>query len=640
MTKFLRLFNADDKEEALASSCTDFRNGKLLPQLFEIDPSSFRDIPGAPFAYWVSNDVRTTFTKFPNILSFGLEGSVGAQTSNNFRFLRLWWETAMKSQVGWTPYAKGGKYSKFFGPIDLLVRSKSNFHEIVAYANDAYPYLNGKARSLMHADEENFGDGGLTWTKSTTSPPSFRILPRQACYSDTGPTARGRDVERRLIFVLAAIMNSAPFKFLLTLSLGLAAEGRKHYEIGVINKNPIPNIDSDNQSRLADLAKRSWSLKRLLDTVSETSHSFHLPASLRKRIGDYDLGSVEAELCDIQSEIDEIAFELYRFCDSDRTAALGLSASIAQDSRDEAEDDEDDEADTAIESADGLLSWSVGVAFGRFDLRLATGKREAPPEPNAFDPLPTQSPGMLPHGDAPFHPHHGILVDDHGHEHDLPRLIEDVFAEGDVETPGDVRRWLRRDFFPLHVKQYSKSRRKAPIYWPLSTASGAYTLWLYYPSLTDQTLHAAVNDFIEPKLKQVAREATTLREKGTARSRDDDKALGAFQDLERELGELRDAMLRIAPSWKPNHDDGVQITAAPLYELFRHKPWQSVLKETWAKLTKGDYDWAHLAMAYWPERVREKCKTDKSLAIAHNLEDLYVAPEPKAAGRKKKGAKA
>jgi hypothetical protein len=54
-----------------------------------------------------------------------------------------------------------------------------------------------------------------------------------------------------------------------------------------------------------------------------------------------------------------------------------------------------------------------------------------------------------------------------------------------------------------------------------------------------------------------------------------------------------------------------------------------VLKDTWAKLEKGDYDWAHLALNYWPERVREKCKTDKSLAIAHGLKDLYVEPEAK-----------
>ena len=130
-----------------------------------------------------------------------------------------------------------------------------------------------------------------------------------------------------------------------------------------------------------------------------------------------------------------------------------------------------------------------------------------------------------------------------------------------------------------------------------------------------------------------------MRSRGSARSREDDKRLEALQNLEGELIDLRDTLLQLAPTYRPNHDDGVQITAAPLWPLFRHKPWQKILKDTWAKLEKGDYDWAHLAMAYWPDRVREKCKTDKSLAIAHNLEHLYVEPEEKPAkarGRKKK----
>src|SRR5205085_2573519 len=109
------------------------------------------------------------------------------------------------------------------------------------------------------------------------------------------------------------------------------------------------------------------------------------------------------------------------------------------------------------------------------------------------------------------------------------------------------------------------------------------------------------------------------------------------------LQELQDELLRLAPAWKPNHDDGVQITAAPLWRLFRHRPWQTILKETWEKLEKGDYDWAHLAMTHCPDRVREKCRTDKSLAIAHDLEDLYEPPpEDRGAGRggRKRRAKA
>ena len=189
------------------------------------------------------------------------------------------------------------------------------------------------------------------------------------------------------------------------------------------------------------------------------------------------------------------------------------------------------------------------------------------------------------------------------------------------------------------MRQYSKSGRKSPIYWPLSTASGSYTLWFYYPSLTRQTLYTAINDFVEPKLSHVAGDVAALRNKGAARSRDEEKRFEAVEALELELLELRDQLLKIAPAWHPNHDDGVQITAAPLWPLFRHKPWQKILKETWAKLEKGDYDWAHLAMSYWPDRVRAKCQTDKSLAIAHGLEALYIEPPPKAAAKRGRKAK-
>jgi len=40
-------------------------------------------------------------------------------------------------------------------------------------------------------------------------------------------------------------------------------------------------------------------------------------------------------------------------------------------------------------------------------------------------------------------------------------------------------------------------------------------------------------------------------------------------------------------------------------------------------LVKGEYDWAHLAMHLWPERVVPKCEDDRSLAIAHGLEDEF-----------------
>ncbi|MBJ6127401.1 hypothetical protein [Microvirga splendida] len=381
--------------------------------------------------------------------------------------------------------------------------------------------------------------------------------------------------------------------------------------------------------------------------MQETSHAFLLPASLRTRLGPYDPVAIEAEMACIQDEIDTIAFNLYGFSEVDRAALQagnGAATEGGVDGSEAADEGDDEESADPIDEASGLLSWAVGVAFGRFDWRLATGERAVPSEPEPFDPLPAKSPGMLPDGADPFHLQLGVLVDDSGHPHDLARLVEEVLVRVKAPVPSDVRRWLQRDFFPFHLQRYSKSRRKAPIYWPISTASGSYTLWLYYPSLTSQTLYTAVNDFIEGprgKLKQVEHEATALRAKGSTRNREEDKRLEALQSLQGELIDLRDTLLQIAQTYRPNQDDGVQITAAPLWPLFRHKPWQKVLRDTWARLEKGEYDWAHSAMSYWPDRIREKCKTDKSLAIAHNLEHIYIEPEPNSAsgqGRKKKFA--
>ena len=79
---------------------------------------------------------------------------------------------------------------------------------------------------------------------------------------------------------------------------------------------------------------------------------------------------------------------------------------------------------------------------------------------------------------------------------------------------------------------------------------------------------------------------------------------------------------------------------APLWELI--PSWQAEPKKCWEALARGDYDWAHLACTLWPERVREKCKGDRSLAIAHGLEELceVAAPVKKVKRAKKKATEA
>lgn len=637
MSKFLRLLGETDKAHALATACKSLRLGETSDQrYFEVTPESFDSVPGKPFAYWVSDAVRALFKSYPPFEGNGRRAQVGASTKDDFRFLRLHWEPVSHAPI-WTPFAKGGAYSTFYSDIHLLINWKTSGEEIEALVIQRYPYLNGNAEWVMHRESFYFSPG-LTWPTRTTSGLGFRVLPGGCVFSVKGSAAFIEGNPPRALFALLAITTSIPFSRLVELQLAAADAAARAYEVGVIQKTPVPLLGMAEEMQLATFAQRACSLKRALDTISENSHAFLLPALLRPRLGAFDPISIEVELTRIQADINRICFDLYGFSDVDKQMALGLTG-LEDASGGVEEDDDEDGAEPSVPTADSVLSWAVGIAFGRFDWRLATGEREAPPEPSPFDPLQEKSTGMLPDGAAPFHVHHGILVDDQGHVHDLVRLIEEALERVDTPVPNDVHRWLQKEFFAFHLQRYSKSRRKAPIYWPLSTVSGSYTLWVYYPSLNNQTLFTAVNDFLDGpngKLTQVSRESAELRVKGSGRTRDEENRYEALQSFEQELTDLRDTLLRIAPTYQPSHDDGVQITAAPLWPLFRHKPWQKLLKDTWTKLEKGEYDWAHLAMVYWPERVREKCKTDKSIAIAHGLEELYVEPEPKPKATSKK----
>ena len=639
---FFKLLEAEDKKQALLDEIQKSKSGIRSERRFVVDSSEFEELPGKAFSYWLSAAARALFTELPRLGSDDRVLKQGLATADDGRFIRCWWEvnTTESAAVAekWIPFIKGVDNQVAYSETKLFVNWRHSGAEIKNNLN-AKGIPRSNVWMLKETEIHYFLRPGLAWPSRPTVRGRFSIVPAGCLFSHTSTMLFAASQD---LWSLCGVVNSTPYTYLLhsLMPRGGGDTGQTlQYEVGYVASVPIP--ETHRKSGFEASTALAWRLGYLRASVDETSHAFSLPTILRHRLGEFSSAAIEAGLARCQVEIDAIAFDLYGFAEADRLAALRQSSGEPSGANPDAAGDEAGGGDTEPEPppVDALLSWAVGVAFGRFDWRLASGERVAPADPDPFDPLPTKSPGMLPDGDAPFHAHGGILVDDIGHAHDLVRIVEHVLEKVDMPVPADLRRWLQRDYFPFHLQRYFKSRRKAPIYWPLTTASGRYTLWLYYPSLTSQTLYTAINDFVEPKLVDVVKEASGLKTKGSARSREEEKRLEALTTLEAELIDLRDQLQAIAPRYRPNHDDGVQITAAPLWPLFRHKPWQKLLKDTWAKLQKGDYDWAHLAMNYWPDRVREKCKTDKSLAIAHGLEDVYVEPEAapkKARGRKKK----
>jgi len=234
----------------------------------------------------------------------------------------------------------------------------------------------------------------------------------------------------------------------------------------------------------------------------------------------------------------------------------------------------------------------------------------------------------------------GILVDDAGHPDDIIARIREVLAAIWAEHADDIyqeavevldggghdlRLWFRTNFFEEHIKRYSKSRRKAPIYWCLSTPSRGYAVWLYYHRFSRDSLYKVLNDHVGPKVALEERRLTAVRAEGGANpTASQRKAIEAQEQFVAELQTFRDEIARIAPLWNPDLNDGVIINYALLWRLTPWpRSWQKECKDTWEALKRGDYDWSHLAMHLWPERVVPKCAQDRSLAIAHDLDKVF-----------------
>ena len=134
MTTFLRLLSDQDKGAGLAAACTAVRSGNTEARVFEVAPTSFDAVPGKPFAYWVSEEVRQTFNRLPAFEGEGRTAKQGLATADDFRFMRCWWETASD---GWFPVAKGGAYSPFYADIYLLVNWAEDGAEIQKFRDPA-----------------------------------------------------------------------------------------------------------------------------------------------------------------------------------------------------------------------------------------------------------------------------------------------------------------------------------------------------------------------------------------------------------------------------------------------------------------------------------------------------------------------
>jgi hypothetical protein len=663
-----RLIGNEDPSTILPLACSSLRSLGTSEFIYKVAPSTFSLVPRSPFAYWVPERMRAAFQRFSPLENHGRDVQSGASTMDDFRFLRLWWEIPSHFRAGsrvatekgkrWVTIAKGGPFSRYHIDWELVIDWKNDGASLKSHVSE---YRGKKGwgyhwAAAINGHSEYFRPG-LTWPRRTQGGLSIRTLPQGAIFGDKGPAIFVPNNDKDELWALLAITNSQSFRDFISLQMAFGS-----YEVGVLERTPIPDLSEATLVTLRDLGRQAWSSASSRDKRDLVTHSF---ASLPLSKGTRRLSQIidawkETErhrlkkTSEIQIEVDSLCRNLYRLAEEDSPENLGSVVVAAEPSELEGDNEE---CDAQIDNfsrtrnddiASTIIDYLLGAIAGRWDIRFAINERNPTERVDPFDPLPVCPPGMLLDADGlPVEPKDvpsdypvyiswsGIFVDDESCSEDIVFRVRQVLgviwtssAEGiereacEILGVPTLRDYFRRStaFFADHLSRHSKSRRQAPIYWQLSAGNGNYSAWLYYHRFTQDTLYRVLGDFVEIRIQEAEREQFEFESQGGL-SGDAASLLQEAQTLLQDLRLFKSELELVAPLWNPNLNDGVIINHAILWRITPYSPWQKKCKECWDKLVRGDYDWSHLAFHLWPERVIRKCTTDRSLAIAHGLEE-------------------
>jgi len=709
---FVRLLSSDDKGTALAEAVSGLDNGSTVSVVYVADTLSFKQLPGSPLPYWVSDAMRELFQNHP-YLEAAADICFGLSTKSDFRFLRCSWEVGSisKSRIDdWPPFAKGGEFSQYYADIHLALNWANDGAELKKFSTELGVQKFGTSTwSRWINNVDYYYRPGLTYSSRSQRGFSVRVMPTGCIFAGKGPGIFETAASEKAY--LLGFLNSSLARELLSMQMAFGS-----YEVGVVQKLPYVTPSQEISYRVSVLALSCHDHQRDDDHGDETTHAFSTSALLLGT-GKTLAARMEAAIVRASAnavavatdsyEIDQLVLDLYEISPKDRAAIEDElkphSGSYPDDAsrRDKARfrqayltkeevADEDEEGDSneaepvegkatrrktraryrdledlahlfrvhpaavarrraelglmrpddGATEVENLLSYCLGVAFGRWDARIGKDPSLGATLGGAFDQLPVCAPGALTEdaalvgkdGPLPYRPERlpaapehvpadyplhgkwsGILVDDDGHSDDLVARVRGVLAylfgperapsieaeaivllqEGGVKVKG-LRDYYATRFFGTHIKRYSKSRRKAPIYWQLASRRKSYSLWLYYHRLHPGTLYQALQEYVEPKIEL---EQTRLRElEAQQRAATDsraartlagqvDKKSALVEELIQFGNDLKEAADR---GFAPDLNDGVMLNIAPLHKLV---PWPDAAT-AWKELNAGTYPWS------------------------------------------------
>ena len=519
--------------------------------LYRTKPDGFKNIPGSPIAYWISDTLRSSFDTF-DPLDTVCKSSNGIQTGNNERFVRLWHETSfLKQGVKWYPYNKGGNYRKWYGNNQYIVDWENNGEDIKAQSN------------CCIRGESFYFSPGITWSDITSGNSSFRMFKEGYLFDAKGPSAFFKDdqdlglgfLNTKLVELFSRLLNP-------TLS----------FQVGDFKRMPFCghlNIDAASVKRIVQKClvsasddwnayERSWNFHSfpLLSNASESTAT--LETSYNTWITQNQ--ATIAEMQRLEEENNRLFIDAYGLQDelTPEVPIEQITLTVNPAYRYGIKGTEEERnarfrADTTTE----LVSYTIGCMMGRYSLDQE-GLVYAHAGNEGFDPslyktFPADSDGIIP------------IMDDEWYKDDacnrVVEFVKTVWGEDDLtenlqfiadslclnaitpkksETAVEtIRRYLSTKFYKDHMQTY----KKRPIYWLFSSGKEkAFECLVYLHRYNESTLSRMRTEYVTPLLGKYEAYAEQLdKQSDMAESTQDKKRLEReLKSMNKKQSELRE----------------------------------------------------------------------------------------------------
>ncbi|WP_220775267.1 BREX-1 system adenine-specific DNA-methyltransferase PglX [Bacillus sp. BML-BC060] len=481
----------------------------IVDYRFTANSKEYEKLSGSPIAYWITKNVRSVFENNSKLGEIA-RPKHGMSTGKNSEVLRLWFEVEMndiqiaaenvedfkKQMKKYAPYNKGGKFRKWYGNQEYVIRYD-------AYGRELMKTFPGH----RHDNPSYYFQEGITWSFISSSAFGVRYSPKGFIFDVGGSSLFPKNDEVKLL--LGLLTTKIAYYYLLIMNPTL------NFQTGNIANIPIPNWDKhrfliekmvDECISISgadwDSFEVSWNFTKnpLLTYEGRSNNLEQCYTSWEKQTEDqfYQLQQKEEEL-------NKIFIELYDLQDELTPEVPDEEVTIRRADR--------------VRDTKSFLSYCIGLMMGRYSLDVeglayAGGEWDA----SKYKKFQPDSDGIIPLTDTEYFEDdvvtrlQELLVIMFGQDtlaENLRWLAESLTMKNN-ETP--VER-LRRYFFDEFYNDHCKIYQKRPIYWMADSGKKkGFRALFYLHRYTPETLATMRFSYVQNLQEKLNQEQKRLEQ--------------------------------------------------------------------------------------------------------------------------------